>query len=568
MISFFPVKTWKNRPAGLRLDLASMVEQLQPAFVRFPGGCFVEGLTLTDAYQWKTTIGDIASRPGHPGMWQYRSTDGLGFHEFLQWSEDLGAEPLYVVNVGISHAFGNVRDYEASPLDELQLWIQDALDAIEYANGPVTSKWGKKRAENGHPEPFNLKYIEIGNENNFQMSEYLKRYPLFYETIKAKYPNIQLIANAPMDKADIVDEHYYDTPEWFMNNADRYDRYDRSGPRIYVGEYAATKNIGTGNLKGALGEAAFMTGLERNSDIVTMASYAPLFVNDRDRLWNPDAIVFNQTTAYGTPSYYVQQLFASNKPDKLLPLTIWGMPAPEENRISGGIGVGTWVTQTSFKDVKVVSGEKTLYESDFSRSGGANDWNENGGNWSIRDGEYTQSSTDSDIRSTIGSSEWDNYTLTMKAQKNSGAEGMLIMFGVKDTGNYYWWNIGGWGNTKSAIEKSVEGTKSQLGSDVPIRIEENRWYDIQVGFKGGHILCYLDGDLIHDVTDQGPKPMYAVAGFDTKTGETIVKAINVSKNDLQAELALGGDANSRWSGTSTILTAGRLEDRTASRSLI
>ena len=236
-----------------------------------------------------------------------------------------------------------------------------------------------------------MKYIEIGNENNFQMSEYLKRYPLFYETIKAKYPNIQLIANAPMDKADIVDEHYYDTPEWFMNNADRYDRYDRSGPRIYVGEYAATKNIGTGNLKGALGEAAFMTGLERNSDIVTMASYAPLFVNDRDRLWNPDAIVFNQTTAYGTPSYYVQQLFASNKPDKLLPLTISGMPAPEENRISGGIGVGTWVTQTSFKDVKVVSGEKTLYESDFSRSGGANDWNENGGNWSIRDGEYTQS---------------------------------------------------------------------------------------------------------------------------------------------------------------------------------
>ena len=148
----------------------------------------------------------------------------------------------------------------------------------------------------------------------------------------------------------------------------------------------------------------------------------------------------------------------------------------------------------------------------------------------------------------------------MKAQKNSGAEGMLIMFGVKDTGNYYWWNIGGWGNTKSAIEKSVEGTKSQLGSDVPIRIEENRWYDIQVEVKGGHILCYLDGDLIHDVTDQGPKPMYAVAGFDTKTGETIVKAINVSKNDLQAELALGGDANSRWSGTSTILTADRLED--------
>jgi alpha-L-arabinofuranosidase len=210
--------------------------------------------------------------------------------------------------------------------------------------------WGVVRAANGHPEPFNLKYIEVGNENNFQMSEYVQRYPLFYRAIKEKYPDITIIANADYagEKVEMVDEHYYYAPQWFINNADKYDSYDRSGPDIYIGEYAVTIDAGNGNMAAALGEAAFMTGMERNSDIVKMASYAPLFVNVNDRRWNPDAIVFDHASSYGTPSYYVQMLFGQNKGDTLVPGTLTGGLKAEPAPLSGGVGVGTWATQVEY----------------------------------------------------------------------------------------------------------------------------------------------------------------------------------------------------------------------------
>ena len=323
MVSLFPRHTWKNH--GFRPDLARMLAGMKPGVLRFPGGSFSEGHILADAWRWKETIGDVAVRPGTWDIWGYRSTSGLGFQEYLQLAEDIGAEPLYVANVGMAEK-GFV------PLNQIQPWIQDVLDAIQYANGPVASKWGALRARNGHPQPFHLKYVEIGNENGMgypwgggTRADYLPRYKLFYLAIKSRYPDIVCIANIhtePDAPADMVDEHYYESADWFFKAAAKYDHYDRRKPKIYVGEYAVKKGAGNGNLLAALAEAAFLTGLERNADVVKMSSYAPLFTNPYWQKWKPDAIVFGNTRCYGTPSYYVQKLFANNCPDVELPVTL------------------------------------------------------------------------------------------------------------------------------------------------------------------------------------------------------------------------------------------------------
>lgn len=323
MVSLFPAKTWKN--LGLRPDLAQMMANMHPGLLRFPGGSFSEGHILADAWRWKETIGDVAQRPGSWNIWGYRSSNGLGFLEYLELAEALGAKPLYVAHVGMAE-----RGFV--PMDRLGPWIQDVLDAIEYANGPVTSKWGAVRAKDGHPAPFHLKYVEIGNENGMGYSwgggtraDYLPRYKAFYNAIKSHYPDIVCVANIhtePDAPADMVDEHYYETADWFFKAATKYDDYDRSKPKIYVGEYAVKKGAGHGNMLAALGEAAFLTGLERNADVVKMSSYAPLFTNPYWQKWQPDAIVFDNTQCYGTPSYYVQKLFANNRPDVVLPVTL------------------------------------------------------------------------------------------------------------------------------------------------------------------------------------------------------------------------------------------------------
>ena len=285
MVSLFPKDTWQGRPNGLRADLMEMLAATKPAFVRFPGGCYVEGDELKNAHRWKDTVGDIAQRPGHWNLWGYRSTDGLGYHEYLQMCEDLHAEPLFVINCGMAH-----KDHV--PMDQMGPWVQDALDAIEYANGPLDTTWGAA-GPTRPPRAVPFKYLEIGNENGGPL--YQERYRLFYDAIKARYPDINLVADVRTDQrpTEIVDEHYYSSPEFFIGQASKYDKYDRSGPQVYVGEYAVTQGAGQGNLRAALGEAAFMTGMERNSDHVVMASYAPLFVNVGWRQWNPDAIPFD-----------------------------------------------------------------------------------------------------------------------------------------------------------------------------------------------------------------------------------------------------------------------------------
>lgn len=561
VVSLFPAATWKQRPHGLRVDLAGKVAAIHPAFVRFPGGCYVEGNRLANAFRWKNTLGDIADRPGHLNdNWGYWSSDGLGFHEYLQMCEDVGAAPLFVVNCGIAH-------YDVVPMDQLQPWIQDALDAIEYANGPMTSHWGALRARNGHPAPFGLRYVEIGNENGLfgrlggTREQYAERYRAFYNAIKARYPHLQLIADTRVPYSmDLVDEHFYNGPGWFWANTDLYDHYDRRGPRIYVGEYAVTQGCGRGNLRAALAEAAFMTGLERNSDIVRMASYAPLFVNIHNRRWNPDAIVFDAAQSYGTPSYYVQKLFAQNRADVVLSmdLNIKSTPAPT---VKGGIGLGTWLTQAEYKEIAVTQHGQTVYRSDFAQS--ASHWQPLRGDWKVVDGAYQQSAGADDRRAMLvdpALSDASDYTIHLKARKLGGTEGFLILFHARDENNYTWWNVGGWGNHEHGLEKSSGGGKIPLGRRVPGSIETGRWYDIRIELEGPRIRCYLDDQLIHDVQDRPVPTFVAVAGTAGRGREIILKAVNGADLPIKATIRLENAGSLGSTGQAITLTSSSMDD--------
>lgn len=544
MVSLFPAETWKDRPNGLRPDLAGMLDGLSPAFVRFPGGCFVEGDQLANAFRWKTTIGDLAQRPGHWNLWGHRSTDGLGLHEYLQACEDLRAEPLFVINCGMAH--GGVV-----PMDQMGEWVQDALDAIEYANGSTRTKWGALRASNGHPKPFNLRLMEIGNENGGPA--YDERYALFYDAIKARYPKMRLIANVPVTSRpmDILDEHYYSSPEWFASQASRYDNYPRQGHKIYVGEYACTQGCGQGNLRAALGEAAFMTGMERNADLITMTSYAPLFVNVNNRAWNPDMIVFDSARCFGTPSYWTQKLFSDHPGDHVLPTQVDVAPLPVD--IKGGIGLGTWVTTAEFRDLRVTSGDRVLYTDDF--AAGAPGWQVLKGDFKATGDIYRQSSSDIDVRAFAGDPAWTDYTYSLKARKLSGGEGFLIMFHVEDADNWLWLNLGGWGNVRHAIEKCHAGGKSILGPQVPGSIETGRWYDIRIELKGSLIRCFLDGELIIEARDAQMQPLSVSATRDDATGEVIVKAVNITESSIRTTVRLEGLPNGWGAGRAITLTS-------------
>ena len=352
-VSLFPQDTWKGRKKGLRKDLVRLIDDLNPGFLRFPGGCIVEGRTLERRYQWKKTVGPVADRTSLINRWNtefnhrltpdYFQSFGIGFFEYFQLAEDLGAAPLPILGCGMACQFNTG---ELVPMDELGPYIQDALDLIEFANGSKDTPWGKLRYEMGHPEPFNMKYIGIGNEQ--WGPEYIKRYKEFDKAIKAQYPEIIVVSGSgPFPDGDffeygwkelkelnaaIVDEHYYRSPEWFRANADRYDSYDRNGPKVFAGEYAAQSVAiaspeNENNWDCALSEAAFMTGIERNADLVTMTSYAPLMAHTEGWQWKTDLIWFNNLTSYGTPSYYVQKMYGQNAGTQLLNTVLNGEKA-------------------------------------------------------------------------------------------------------------------------------------------------------------------------------------------------------------------------------------------------
>lgn len=359
MISLFPQNTWKGRKGVLRKDLVQKLYDLQPGFLRFPGGCIVEGRTLAERYQWKKTIGKVEDRENLINKWNngfahrltpdYWQSFGLGFFEYFQLAEDLGAEPLPILSCGMACQFNTA---ELVKMEDLDPYVQDALDLIEFANGDSNTKWGKIRAEMGHSKPFNMKFIGVGNEQ--WGADYIERYKVFEKAIHTKYPDIKIISGSGPSpdgeffdygwkelkklNAQIVDEHYYNSPEWFMKNAGRYDEYDRSGPKVFAGEYAAqsvgvVKPDNKNNWLTALSEAAFMTGLERNADVVIMTSYAPLFAHADGWQWTPDLIWFNNLTSYATPNYYVQKLFSNNKGTDLIKISENRKPLKGENHL-------------------------------------------------------------------------------------------------------------------------------------------------------------------------------------------------------------------------------------------
>jgi alpha-N-arabinofuranosidase len=317
LVSLFP-PTYHDRVNGNRTDLMEKLAAMRPAFLRFPGGNYLEGNHISDRFQWKKTIGPLVDRPTHPSPWGYQSTDGLGLLEFLGWCEDLKMQPVLAVYGGYSLAQEHVK-----PGPDLEPYVQDALDEIEYVTGGVDTKWGAERAKGGHPQPFKLTYVEIGNEDNFDKSgSYDGRYAQFYKAIKAKYPDLQLIATMPVKgiRPDVIDDHYYVRATKFYEDAAHYDKTDRKGPKIFVGEWATKEGSPTPTFDAALGDAAWMTGLERNSDIVVMAAYAPLLVNlnPGGMQWAPDLIGYDALGSYGSPSYYAQVLFASHLGDQTL----------------------------------------------------------------------------------------------------------------------------------------------------------------------------------------------------------------------------------------------------------
>lgn len=606
MISLFPEDTFKGRENGLRKDLGQLLEDMQPKFLRFPGGCVIEGYDDMTAYDWKDSIGvgkdglpllfngkygDVATRSQGTSIWTDLATTedpypsffsyGLGFYEYFTLCEDIGAIGVPVLNCGL---YCQMRGKGPVAMDtpEFQEYIQDMLDLVEFCRGDVNTTWGKVRASMGHPEPFELKYICIGNEN--ENTDYFERYSAFLDAFneaKAKnpklYEGLELIYSSgaadaingwnhipsykyvkeQLDKmgstdakdfAGAVDQHYYNEPEWFLKHTDYYDEsnYKRNvsemtdtiyggAIKIFLGEYAAKSNT----LKAALAEGAYMTGLERNGDIVEMAAYAPLFSSTVARHWAPNLIWFDNNTAMGSISYYVQKLFSLNQGDYIINHTLDGAKIEQED-LKGAVGVGTWYTSAKFDNIVVTdnnTGEVLAEDSCnlFSKS----NWDfATDGKWRIKGGALTNTTTDMEYTESgsvayFGEKDWTNYTYTVDATKLDGDEGFLIPFAVQGTENNIFWNIGGWHNTVSCLQRITDNTKTgQINGTVKdCVIETGKTYKLKVEVNGSTVKCYINDELYIDYDFGCPaqaETYTVVSACDN--GDIIVKFVNTTEN--------------------------------------
>jgi alpha-L-arabinofuranosidase len=563
MVSLMPQDTWTGPVNGrsvLRKDLAEKIAALEPKFLRFPGGCVTNvgtfdtyldsgGLDRRRTYQWKETIGPVEQRPTNFNFWGYNQSYGIGYLEYFEFAEDLGATPLPVLSVGANGCNSTVP--EMTDEARINRWVQDTLDLIEFANGDVTTTWGAKRAGLGHPEPFDLRYIGLGNEEIHTTFE--ANFPKFRDAIKARYPEITVVSNSGPDSdgsrftalwnfnrqqnVAMVDEHYYRDPAWFYTNNKRYDSYDRNGPKVFLGEYASRGNT----MANALAEASYMTALERNADVVKLASYAPLLANEAYVQWRPDAIWFDNDESWNSANYYVQQMFSVNQGGQVVPSTGTATgPAPA---VRGGVFLSTWATSAAYDNVKVTGSDgSALFADDFS---GASAFQPQTGTWAVQNGEYVQSSTTvTDARTIIPNAytrDWSNYAFEVDARKIAGAEGFLIGFAAGSSGDYYWWNLGGWGNTRQALEHAVGGTKSEVKSVANSTIATGRTYRAKVVVDGSKISLYLDGVLQMEYTQPAPQ-LYQVVTHDDETGEIVIKAVNPTGDTARTRVQVKGGA--------------------------
>lgn len=564
LVSLCPEKTWKNRQHGMRADLVQLLANLRPAFFRFPGGCIVEGSRLADRYQWKQTIGDQSERQLNFNRWNtafqnrqapdYYQSNGVGLFEYFQMAEDIGAEPLPILNCGMACQF---QSGELVPLDQLRPYVQDALDLIEFANGPETSEWGAKRAALGHPKPFGLKLIGVGNEQ--WGPEYIERYQVFAQALKEHYPKIKLVSAAgpfPSDphfhyawprlrdlKADIVDEHCYAMPDWFLRAATRFDDYDRNGPKVFMGEYAAqsvdiSSPHNRNNLRCALAEAAFLTGIERNSDVVAMSAYAPLLGHVDAWQWRPNLIWFDNLNVLATPNYYVQQLFSHHRGDIVVPIEVADSRPPASP--SGRIGLATDKASAEFKDICVEHDGLELFSgAELSNS----DISTFRGRWNVRGGVIRQENSGDAARALFGNFAWGDCTVSLKARKLAVAGGFAVIFRNSDGGSFLQWTLGGRDN-QHRLEANValHSEDQHVVQHVHGQIDPERWYTLQVELRGESIRCHLDGKLVLEASVPGPNlpQLYATASRDEESQQLIVKVVNPTSEPAEADVLLEG----------------------------
>lgn len=562
MVSLFPKKTWKSRSNGLRPDIMEMVAAMRPAFVRFPGGCFVEGLGVANAWDWKKTLGPVEQREGHWNIWGWRATDGLGYHEFLQMCEDLKAEPVHVVYAGISHDKNNPYNgkYDFVSLEDMPRLVQDALDAIEYANGPVTTYWGAKRAQAGHPEPFNLKYMEIGNENHGE--EYADRYKLFHDAIKAKYPDIKVVMNTwgndnyPRNRIpDFLDIHRFASPYSFAVNYNQFDTYDRKSMKVYFGEWCATlEHPRKEMLETCLYEGAFLTGLEKNSDHVLMQSYAPFMKNMGWKAGKPNMINFDLDRVYGTPMYWIQRMYAQNKVDSLLKFSAVSPVVYQQQAESAGFGVVD--TKVEYRDFSIktnagleefseksakdmlkfmgIDRKECLSAENVFRFG-------NNGNQSVR--------TKNEISG-------QDYTIQVWARKLEGKNGFRVFF---NGNNFVDFGTDGNKTAKFGGEFFYKpgGLIPELKS-APFSAENNRWYELKIEVKGYHINCFVDNKKLLEV-DLLPVQALNISVGKTADNYLVIKAINLSHEKAETEINTGKIVPEQQ-GEAIVLTSAKADD--------
>lgn len=542
MVSLFPEKTFKNRTNGLRKDIAELLAELKPKFMRFPGGCLVHDGSLNpedrnSMYRWKNTLGDIAERPARRNNWGYNQTLGLGYYEYFLFCEDIGAKPIPVLPGGYDPHHKRIV-----PLDELGPWIDDALDLIEFANGSASTKWGAIRAELGHPEPFGLEYIGIGNE---EVGEpFFERYTYFHRAIKAKYPGIKIINSsgpfaagseyergwnsAKENGSDLVDEHYYQSPEWFLAHYHRYDDFKADEPKVFLGEYATWGNT----YYNALVEAAFMTGLEKNAHAVGLACYAPMLCNADYVNWKPDLIWFNNHEVYGTANYYVQKLFMQHQGDQLLAIQAEDLECRHGTHgipLAGSIALTADRSSVRYSDISLVN-VRTSEVKGFSHLP------HDVSTIPVQDGQEAAARSIE-----LGEIGWDHYKLSLKAVRTEGNRGFVIHFAKTDEQNHLYWELGGWQNQDSAVCSRVSNRCSVLTHSL-FTVETGAEYLLELEVEGRRIRAYIDGVLIHDTEDKLPvlEPLYYTASVDYASGDIIAKVVNVQEQAVSVQVVLEG----------------------------
>ncbi|UYQ94842.1 hypothetical protein MKQ68_07020 [Chitinophaga horti] len=545
-VSLFPEKTFKDRKNGMRNDLAQLLADMNPSFLRWPGGCFVEGITIESAPDWKKTIGPQERREATYSPWGYWASNGFGYHEFLQFCEDINADAMYVFNIGIACEMRSGTFYGEEKVPEL---IDNVLDAIEYAIGPANSTWGRIRAANGHPAPFPLKYLEIGNEQHGPA--YAKRYNLFYKAIKEKYPQLELIASMgigdinrhtldSMHVVDIADEHAYKAAGWAFSHYDHFDKYKRGAWDVYVGEYATNNGVGAGNMKAALSDAAYIMGMERNGDLVKMSSYAPLLENVNTRHWPVNLINFDASRSFGRISYHLIKLMNEHRADQNFAASATLIKETNPTPLfAGGIGLATWDTQTDYKDIQVIKDGKVLYQSDFSAR--KEEWQKVVGGWDITDTTISMKQEGPQRLALLRDHQFDTYTLKLKARRNSGYNAFIIPFAVKDSKTMLRAHIGSWVNQNCVFESVTNGfdvADVSTQKRLPAPIKNGQWYDITLEVGREKVDCYLDGKLL--MSFEQPQQFLAIAGRDDKNGDIIIKMVNAMPNAMATTLQLNG----------------------------